>query len=57
MITFERVIIGMIVLMFGIATYGIINLKERNELCQAKGGMLVDTPAGKACIKAERIQL
>jgi hypothetical protein len=45
------------VLMFGIAFYATINLKERNDLCHTKGGMLVDTPAGKACIKAERIQL
>ena len=57
MITFERVIIGMIVLMFAIGIFGMINLSERVDLCKQKGGMMVDTPAGKACIKAERIQL
>ena len=55
--TFERFMIFLIAVMIVIAIFGMFSLQERNTKCRDLGGLLVDTPSGKTCIKAERIQL
>ena len=42
---------------FGAFIYGATKFSDKVRLCEAKGGIMADTPDGHKCFKVEEIKL